>query len=261
MPKEIPLVGKKGQGLVALVDDDDYAYLSQFRWRNAHGYAVRTVTIASGKSRNLGMHTEIMKPPPGYQVDHHDLHPLNNTRENLRIATSGQNNANQQPDKSNSSGFKGVSWLERNQRWIVWICVDGKNRYVGAFTNLLEAARAYNEAAKFFYGKFAWLNDVPDSTPCRITTDILQRKFDRENIFYLTNTSGKVGVHWHKIVGKWNAAISSGGRRIHIVYSEDPDEAAYVYDQVALQLHGEKAKLNILTGPSIPWPSQTVDAA
>jgi len=53
---------------------------------------------------------------------------------------------------------------------------------------------------------------------------------------------------------------------INFGYFRDLDEAAYVYDQCALQLHGDKvhgdkAKLNILTGPSIPWPSQTVDAA
>src|SRR4051794_36349693 len=72
MSKQIPLSGKKGRGLFATVDDGDFDYLSQFKWRNAHGYAVRTVKIAPGKYRQLGMHVDIMKPPPGMEVDHED---------------------------------------------------------------------------------------------------------------------------------------------------------------------------------------------
>jgi hypothetical protein len=81
MPRSIPLT----KGKAALVDDDQFAGLSQYRWRYASsGYAVRTVR-ANGRRRHIFMHRQIMAAQPGQLVDHIDHDRLDNRRENLRF--------------------------------------------------------------------------------------------------------------------------------------------------------------------------------
>jgi hypothetical protein len=53
--KQIPL----SNGKFALVDDEDFEYLNQWKWSySGHGYAHR---LQSGKT--VYMHREILKPP------------------------------------------------------------------------------------------------------------------------------------------------------------------------------------------------------
>ena len=100
--KEIPLT----QGEVALVDDEDYEWLNQWRWyvlKARHTfYAVR---FDGGRTQS--MHREIMCNPVGKEVDHSDMDGLNNQRINLRIATRSQNHKNVNP--YGVSAYLGVS--------------------------------------------------------------------------------------------------------------------------------------------------------
>jgi hypothetical protein len=58
------------------------------------------------------------------------------------------------------------------------------------------------------------------------------------------NTSGMIGVGWHKLVGKWVARISVDGHRIVLGYFEDKNEAARVRDAAVKLHHGEFGVLN-----------------
>lgn len=101
------------------------------------------------------MHREIMRAPKGTQVDHEDGDGLNNRRRNLRFSTFSQNNHNRGPYKRNTSGFKGVSWSSSKKRWEAHIQVAGKHLHLGRFRNKLDAAKAYEVAAKKYLGEFA----------------------------------------------------------------------------------------------------------
>jgi hypothetical protein len=92
------------------------------------------------------------------EVDHRDGNGLNDTRGNLRIASSSQNKHNMILTRSNSSGFKGVAWQKRRGTWRAKIAIQGKEKYIGAFSDKVEAARAYDEAAKQLHGEFARTN-------------------------------------------------------------------------------------------------------
>lgn len=92
---------------------------------------------------------------PEREIDHKDLNPSNNIWNNLRVATSGQNKANQRIPVTNSSGFKGVSWSKKDKIWTAYITVGGKHRYLGGFHDPRLAARAYEQAAARHYGEFA----------------------------------------------------------------------------------------------------------
>ena len=178
--KTVPLGGKKAAGRVALVDDEDYDLVMQYRWhvheqRNTEGvttsgpYAVTTIPIPPGDmqakrwpcgkvaQRRVLMHQLIA----GYKgPDHSNGNGLDNRRANLRPATVTQNSANQRPRRGTSSRYKGVRWCKKSRKWRAGIKVNGRERHLGLFTSEEDAARAYNEAALGAWGEYAYLNQT-----------------------------------------------------------------------------------------------------
>ncbi len=156
--KTIPL----SKGKTALVSDEDFKYLSRFKWYAGHTnpwqwYAYRNAWVA-GRKTMLTMHRHIMGSPRGMDVDHRDGDGLNNTRENLRICTRSENLQNRKLNANNTSGYRGV--LKYKNRWLVQMTIAGKRRRLGLFATAEEAAQAYNEAARRHYGQFARLNII-----------------------------------------------------------------------------------------------------
>lgn len=149
--KKIPLT----RGKFAIVDDEDYDYLMQWKWRfSNNGYAERNEKSENVKKLIL-MHRELNKTPCGLMTDHINGDGIDNRKCNLRTASNSQNqkNANKQNRKT-SSKYKGVSWNKQNRRWRVRV----GHEYIGSFRDEKEAARAYNNEAKIAHGQFAKLN-------------------------------------------------------------------------------------------------------
>ena len=149
--KEIQL----SQGKVALVDDSDFDWLNQFKWyANKFGgkswYAVRS------RDKVL-MHKLILTDG---MVDHEDRNGLNNQRHNLRYASKKQNAANSTITGKFSSKYRGVYKLKTCERWEAYIHLDNKKKSLGLFKTEIDAALAYNNAAKEYFGEFANPNIV-----------------------------------------------------------------------------------------------------
>jgi len=152
------------QGRYAIVDPDDYARLSEHRWHAAKHtrsfYAMRTQW--SGKLRRtvtIMMHREIMHAPEGMVIDHINHNGLDNRKANLRLATLADNARNARYPKINtSSKYRGVWYNPKKKRWRATIGINNKRKQVGYFRNEINAARAYDEAAKKYYRDFAVLN-------------------------------------------------------------------------------------------------------
>lgn len=92
---------------------------------------------------------------PPHEVDHRDLDKKNNSFANLRVATDLQNQGNRPANRNNKSGVKGVRWHSKLAKWQARITHAGRDRHLGYFNTIVEAADAYANAARLKFGKFA----------------------------------------------------------------------------------------------------------
>lgn len=201
MTKEILL----SRGLVALVDDEDYEELNQYKWSAIKGrstnYASRGVYFSNNKQKHIYMHRQILGlTDPKINTDHINHNGLDNRRENLRPATNQQNHWNSLPKK----GYKGVHNI--NFRWTSSIKHDGKLIHLGIFGTPEEAAKAYNEKAIEYFGEYANPNVVSkryhtnrNIKQWRLVVSLYSKGLHFDQIGLLTNLTRQ---RCHQIVGQ-----------------------------------------------------------
>ena len=92
---------------------------------------------------------------PVEEIDHRNGRRADNSLSNLREATRAQQMANLKRPRTNTSGFKGVSFHKKRRRWRAYIAVDGRPRHLGYFDTAEAAHAAYAAAAAEQFGEFA----------------------------------------------------------------------------------------------------------
>jgi hypothetical protein len=169
--KEIQLTQNK----VTIVDDEDFEYLNQFKWcadkspKFDYYFATKRI-VKNGKASTLRMHRLIMGAKTGEYVDHINHDTLDNRRCNLRLCSNSQNNMNKYVVSSNTSGFKGVNFDKRNNKWRSYITKDGKQYGCGYYNTAIDAALAYDEKAKELFKEFACTNFGSKNSPYILIT-------------------------------------------------------------------------------------------
>lgn len=162
---------KLTQGFVAIVDDEDADLADQFMWRavTSSPYKYGVTLVKQGKShKSAMMHRMIMERMlgraliKGEVVDHINHNGRDNRRCNLRLANQSLNTANMRSTSRNTSGYKGVSWSRRSQKWFANIKFQGRSMYLGMYETKEAAARVYNTKALELFGEFAYINPLED---------------------------------------------------------------------------------------------------
>lgn len=216
----IYLVGKHSDKYVE-IDTENLPHIKQYNWNlNTSGYAIRT-DRSNNKKKTVYMHREIMGSiPDGMIVDHINRNKLDNRRENLRICTTIQNAHNRKvPSNSITSKYKGVFYYGKDNLWSATITYNNKKMHLGRYEKETDAALAYDEAARKYYGEFAVLN-FPS-----ITIYNYNRKIKKRSTIY-------PGVY--KIKNKIVAKYYKSGKNI-VIGTFKNEEDAYVARQKYIQ--------------------------
>ena len=154
---------RMAQPKYAKVDPADYKRLRKYKFIARKGtscfYAQMLEPNVITSKKVLHMHQIILEVPDGLIVDHINNDGMDNRSANLRAATRAQNSRNRKkfPRKC-SSKYKGVYLHKSSLKWQARIMFEKKRIYLGYFKNEIDAAKAYDEAAKKYHGEFACLN-------------------------------------------------------------------------------------------------------
>lgn len=154
----------RGEDKTLIIDRADFTHYAKYRWwlDSKRGVMRHRGAKENHESKTIYFHREIMNADKSIEIDHINRNPLDNRRENLRVATRSTNCRNQGVRTDNVSGYKGVSWKASRNRWLARINFDGKIVTKAGFKCKHEAARAYNELAKKYHGEFAFINEIKE---------------------------------------------------------------------------------------------------
>lgn len=150
------------RGMFAKIDATDVDRVCAFSWRAAWSGTAWYAT-ASVDGQYTYMHRFIAGATKGSLWDHDNGDTLDNRRENIRPATPRESVGNTKKRKDNTSGYRGVAWHKRANKWVARINRDGLTCHIGLFESAENAARAYDKAATEWFGvEFARLNFSDD---------------------------------------------------------------------------------------------------
>jgi hypothetical protein len=140
---------KLTKGEFAIVDNEDFDNINQYKWYFCKGYAVRD--IGGRKNRKtIYMHRLINGTPEKMETDHINRNKLDNRKCNLRSVDKMLNSINRGKNKNNKSGFKNIYFEKCSGKWRLELTVKNKNYRLGRFLNIKDAVNAQQRYEKMY---------------------------------------------------------------------------------------------------------------
>ena len=147
-----------------IFDTEDLPIVRAHRWCIIDGYA-----SCNYEGKTVKLHRLLMNAKGDDIIDHINGNTLDNRKSsNLRIATRKDNSRNCKIYSTNAVGFKGVHRTKNGGKYYSLITHNGKAHRLGIFDTDEDAARAYDTAARYYFGEFACVNfPQPGEQGCR----------------------------------------------------------------------------------------------
>lgn len=165
VPNTYDLSGNYGVGYTAkgeefYFDLEDYELLKDIRWYKNKKYRyIYCPHVNNQKGNMIFLSRLIMNASKGEIVDHINHNRIDNRKSNLRICTQSQNLMNKCKQANNTSGFKGVTYDRRDDKWIAQIKV-GNKLYRERFVKLEDAVECRKQMDKKYFNKFAYNEEL-----------------------------------------------------------------------------------------------------
>lgn len=222
-----------------LLDDVDSDLICRYKWHiTDSGYAARNTSrmeFGVKVNKRIWLHKVVFsRVEPNYAglVDHKNRNKLDCRRENLRASDRSGNSQNSSKRYNKQCQYKGV--MKTSYGFIAQIKIDARKVHLGTFQSEVEAAIAYNKAAKKYHGEFASLNIVGQE---KDPIDVREKRRDEKDRFFGVYPSGK----------KFRARVTVQGEKISLGSYETAIEAANAYDNYLKEngLKGGHYRLNL----------------
>ena len=134
-----------------LFDKEDLGLIRSHSWNvDAQGYVQGTID-----GKNVKLHRYLLNAGRGMVVDHINNTPRDCRKSNLRIARQHENTMNSQLSRNSTTGYKGVCFDKSRGRYMGHIHPNRRMVFLGYYDTAIEAAKAYDLAADFYFGEFA----------------------------------------------------------------------------------------------------------
>jgi len=155
------------RGQFTKVDSEDAEAVRKWKWsaqpaRSTGGGVCGFYAVRSYKGSTVYLHRTIMEAGPGQQIDHANGDKLDNRKANLRFCTASENIANR-AHKPSPTGYRGVA-ATPSGKFEAALVFSKKRVLQKVFLTAEEAAKAYDQAARKYFGEFAVTNFPEAST-------------------------------------------------------------------------------------------------
>lgn len=169
-----------------IIDLDDLDRLIVFKWRYWRN------RVYTGNYRPIPLQHKVLNITScdGIVIDHINSNPLDNRKSNLRLTTQKNNLLNRSIASNNKSGFIGMYYDKKRNKWCAEIRKDNIKCFLGRYDLIHDAVYARYLGEVFLFGEFRTeTNDInvkSEISKCTNTQNIekyvKQRIKDRYNI-------------------------------------------------------------------------------
>lgn len=136
-------------------DKEDFDKVKIHCWHidKNHGYPKTVI-----KGVKIYLHNYILPNNKKLFVDHINGNKADNRKNNLRFVTASQNLMNTKLRSDNVSGYKGVYYNKKNNRWYARITVNKKTINLGSSKDKEDAIKMRKEAEEKYFGEYSYDN-------------------------------------------------------------------------------------------------------